>query len=722
VFKVGEFYPIPFNKERTMSERRWWQKISKRQVTIGLFFVIALTLFLHVREKEIEGLGLGSISDRYIVAQVDFKFADEEATERVRQESARDVGFIFKIDPKQLHELSQAFERELMENQLWRDQLLATTFKEMHKGAKAVEKAFLRLRFTDERTLKIAGDLRHGFDFLTMPEDLDEKPGVKVVEETLLTAGKEYQEAVRSVLAFFKEQRWGLIEDQYRERWIKEHLLSAIPLIHTQIDAGSYLIESGEKVTKRHIAMLRGMERALGKERDLISPLTLISSALLSLLFTALAVIYFRFKHPAILASTSKLSLLVTIVVATLVLSKGAEALLIDRTNSFIDVVHTPLFIPLASLLTCLLVGSEVALFISGFLAVTLSVSLAVDTDRFLVVNLMSAFVIILSAKSIHKRKEIFAICGKAWLACLPVILAFNFWENVLWTRGLMTDAISTFLFMAATALLVVGMLPLLESLFKVMTDMTLMEYMDPNNDLLRRLSLEAPGTYQHCLVVGNLAETAANAIRANGLFCRVSTLYHDVGKLSNPHHFAENQLGGFNIHPLITPRESASLIINHVPDGVTLARKHHIPESFIDIIREHHGTTLVYFFFHKEVELMGGDFAAVDQKLFRYAGPKPHTKESAIIMIADCVEAASRCCEETSEEGILKFIGKIIHEKAEEGQFDECPLSFEELATIKRAMAKTLLAACHGRVKYPLFYGAVLKETAAVETGSPKS
>jgi putative nucleotidyltransferase with HDIG domain len=677
-------------------------KLPKKQLTIGLIFVVALTLFLHFRQKGIEELVAGEVSDRFLVAQTKFKFLDEETTERVRQESARDVGVIFKIDPKHLQELRQRFEQQLMENQLWREELLTTTFKEVHKGAKEVEKAFLKLRFTDERTLKIADDLNHDFKFLLFPSEGEKQPGFKVVQGMVNAFGKKYKEPIGLVLSFFKEQRWELVQDTHRERAIKEQLLSEIGPIYTQVEAGSHLIAAGEKVTKRHIAMLRGMERAMGKEKDLISPFTLASSALLSLLFTGLAILYFRIKNPALLASTGKLSLIVTIVIATFAISKVTEALLIDRTNYFVNVVNTPLFIPTACLLTCLLIGIEVALFISGFLTITLTVSLAVNADRFLIVNLMSSLVIILSAKEMHKRKDIFIICGKAWLACLPVILAFNFWEQAVWSDRLVTDMLSTFVFMVATALLVVGMLPVLESIFKIMTDMTLMEYADSNSGLLRKLSMEAPGTYQHSLVVGNLAEAAANAIRANGLFCRVSTLYHDIGKLSNTHYFAENQMGGFNIHPLLTPRESATIIMNHVAEGVTLARKHNLPESFIDIIQQHHGTTLVYFFFHKEAELAGGDLSMVEGNAFRYSGPKPQTKEAGIIMIADCVEAASRSCEELTEEGLIKFIDKIIQEKASDGQFDECPLNFEELATIKKAMSKTLIAACHARVKYP--------------------
>jgi putative nucleotidyltransferase with HDIG domain len=187
---------------------------------------------------------------------------------------------------------------------------------------------------------------------------------------------------------------------------------------------------------------------------------------------------------------------------------------------------------------------------------------------------------------------------------------------------------------------------------------------MDPNNDLLRRLTIEAPGTYQHSVVVGNLAETAALAIGANGLFCRVATLYHDIGKMATPQYFTENQQGGANLHQLLTPQESAEVIMAHVSEGVAIARKAGLPEQFIDIIKEHHGTTLVYYFYRKAIDKAGGDKGAVDEKDFRYAGPKPRSKESAIIMIADTIEAASRSLEKINEETLNELASRLIREK----------------------------------------------------------
>jgi putative nucleotidyltransferase with HDIG domain len=242
--------------------------------------------------------------------------------------------------------------------------------------------------------------------------------------------------------------------------------------------------------------------------------------------------------------------------------------------------------------------------------------------------------------------------------------------------------------------------LPMFESCFGILTDITLMEYMDPNHDLLRRITVEAPGTYQHSLIMGNIAEAAANAIGCNGLFCRVATLYHDVGKISIAQYFTENQQPGVNVHQLLTPVESAQVIISHVDEGLKLARS--LPPKFKEVIREHHGNGLVYFFYHKQLENVGGNRELVDEKEFRYHGPRPKSKESAIIMIADSLEAASRSLDEVNEETLTRLVDQIVKEKMEDGQFDECLLTFEELGRVKKALVKSLLAIGHFRVKYP--------------------
>lgn len=652
-----------------------------------------------------EVLELNTIAERYLIAQVDFQFPDEQATFILKQQSLRDIGKITRLDEKQINQARFDFESYLLTHQDWRDQLEHSTFEEMYKGADALEEALMHVRFSNSRTLQKVKDYhlpnKMNF-FLTPPASdqpviLSDEFWAKMAEKAFHS--KYHSESTAFILNAFQKHPWTLKEDLAGERSLRQIVQDSIPHQYTQVKAGNRIIDPGERVTTRHLAMIQAMKESISKERDLWSPRTIIGSILLSLLLTVLCIVYFRINHKEMLNSVQKITLLVTIVILTLILSKFAEYLLVHKITYLTDIFRYPILIPFASILIYVLVGAEIALFSSAFLTVILGVNLALDHNRFLIINLIASWVTILFAKRLHKRKEVFSVLGKVWIVSMPVIFALNFSQNLFSPLHLMQDLASSFIFISFIALLIVGLLPLLESIFHVMTDMTLMEYMDPNNELLRRMSTEAPGTYQHSLAVGNLAENAARQIGANGLLCRVATLYHDIGKLFNPQYFTENQMAAFNIHQLLTPLESSQVIVAHVPEGEALAKKHRLPQSFIDIIKQHHGTTLVYYFYHKQMQLTSDK---VEEKLFRYPGPKPRTRESALIMLADTIEAASRCLEEINESTLTELVEKLVAEKMEDRQMDDCQLTFEELGIAKRSFVRTLLLNGHIRVKYP--------------------
>jgi hypothetical protein len=702
------------NKLKECSKKIHWKEwlgeghFAARLIAAVLFF-LALAVFLHFREVRMEVVEQGAVAQRYIIGQVDFEFPDEEATLVVKQQSVRDIGAIYQINQKQLRQMRIDFESHLLTSQDWRSRLTRVTFDELYRGIDALEDTLSSAYFTNSRTLrkmKSCGlSIKDYYPYI--PENFQEAAPLpqsfwQQIRDQVFSRENFAPEMANFILESFENQLWTMQQDTTAERSLKQIVQEKVHHQYTQVNAGQHIIDPGEKVTTRHLSMLQAMKEAIGKERNLLAPRTIFGSLLLSLIFTTISVIFFQINHPRILNSLQKISLLVTIVILTLIFSKAAEYLLVNKATYLIDIFRYPIIVPFAAILIYVLVGSEVALFGSCFLTIVIGVTLAIDHDRFLMINLIASWVTILFAKSMHKRKEVFSVLAKVWLCCVPVILAFNLAQNVFMFSHLIEDIISSLVFITIIALLIIGLLPLLESLFHVMTDMTLMEYMDPNNELIRRLSVEAPGTYQHCLVVGNLAETAALAIGANGLFCRVATLYHDIGKLFNPHYFTENQLGGFNIHQLLTPLESTQVIIAHAPEGESLARKHKLPQSFIDVIREHHGTTLVYYFYHKQVEQIGGEDKKVNEKLFRYPGPKPHTKESAIIMLADTVEAASRSLDEISEAALKEMVGRLVKEKTDDHQLDQCQLTFEELGIVKKTLVKTLAITGHLRVKYP--------------------
>jgi putative nucleotidyltransferase with HDIG domain len=254
-----------------------------------------------------------------------------------------------------------------------------------------------------------------------------------------------------------------------------------------------------------------------------------------------------------------------------------------------------------------------------------------------------------------------------------------------------------------STGLLVQGVLPGIERLFKVTTAMTLKELNDASHPLLQRLAQEAPGTYQHSLRIADMAESSAEAIGADGLLCRVGAMYHDIGKINKPQYFIENQGGGPNRHSKLSPAMSLLIIVGHVKDGIEMAREYGLPPVLRHFIESHHGSTLVEYFYHaarrqQEAEAKPGP----SEFEFRYPGPKPQTKEAAILLLCDSIEGAARSLDEPTPVRLDQVVHNMANKRLMDGQFDECNLTLKELARIEQAITKTLCAIYHGRVKYP--------------------
>jgi len=239
------------------------------------------------------------------------------------------------------------------------------------------------------------------------------------------------------------------------------------------------------------------------------------------------------------------------------------------------------------------------------------------------------------------------------------------------------------------------------ESLFGVLTNFSLLELSDFNHPLLRRMVMEAPGTYHHSLVVSNLSEAAADAIGANALLTRVGAYYHDIGKMVNPEYFTENQLVDGNKHDTIEPTMSRLVILNHVKEGIELAKKYKLNSLIIDFIPQHHGTSLMHYFYQKALETAKGE-EDVTEEHFRYPGPKPQTRETAIVMLADSAEGATRALDDPTPMAIEETVRKVINNRFIDGQLDECNLTLKEIDRIARTFSRVLSAMYHARVKYP--------------------
>jgi putative nucleotidyltransferase with HDIG domain len=319
------------------------------------------------------------------------------------------------------------------------------------------------------------------------------------------------------------------------------------------------------------------------------------------------------------------------------------------------------------------------------------------NSFEFVFLQLMVGIVTILSSTQLQNRANLFITVGRIVLVYLLGYIAFTITHEG-GVDKIDFLVIGFFLLNGMLTLFAQPLIYLYERLFKLVSDVSLLELSDTNAKLLKELSDCAPGTFHHSLQVANLAETAANEIGANTLLVRVGALYHDIGKMNAPTYFSENQTGSVSPHEEMPADQSAKIIINHVAEGIAMAKKFKLPDRIIDFIRTHHGNSWVYFFYKKAQEL-GED---IDEKDFRYPGPKPFSKETAILMMADAVEAASKSLKEPTVDKIQQFVDAIINKQIDEKQFNDCNITLSEIETVKKVLSKKLINIYHLRVEYP--------------------
>ncbi|WP_034917419.1 HD family phosphohydrolase [Gillisia sp. CAL575] len=319
------------------------------------------------------------------------------------------------------------------------------------------------------------------------------------------------------------------------------------------------------------------------------------------------------------------------------------------------------------------------------------------NSYEYMFLQITAGIVTILTVSELYKRANLFISVGQITFIYILVYFAFTIIQegNI---QDLNSEMFLTFILGGLATLFVQPLIYIYEKLFGLVSDMSLLELSDTNSKLLKELAEKAPGTFHHSLNVANLAEAAANEIGANAMLARVGALYHDIGKMENPTYFSENQTSSVNSHDELSPAESAEVIINHVIHGIEIARKNNLPDRVIDFIRTHHGTSLVYFFYMKEKE-MNDKVSTLD---FRYPGPIPFSKETAILMMCDSVEAASKSLKEPTTAKIDDFVERIINKQMDEAQFLNANITFKEIQLIKKVLKQKLKNIFHLRIEYP--------------------
>lgn len=700
-----------------LSESGFWDRSLNVKLLLFLLFVLVTFYTLHFRDVKMEPHELGSEARSYAFAQVPFEFYDHEATTFAQREALRDVGIMYLLDEKLIDRRLRDIKRVLHDftpsmQELDGGMLLPTkslpkdvSYDDVVLAVTLIVNSCKIALFADPKTfLKLQ---RHGIDTDTLYplEGVSDHESLYLPQkiwEQIFDAAFEGRnipyEAQALAKQYFIDENWSFQAAVSQERQIRDQILDQVPEKYVKIKAGHRIIDQGERVNERHLRMFRALKEALKKQTQREEPLSILASLLISASMIALLGLTFFSYYRDIFVSNRQIFIIGIVYFTTLAFSKVVERLFLDSSFGYLSVVDSVLFVPMATLLSLSLFPVGASILLSLQVLMVLTFSLPVNSENFALINFVGLLVTLSSRRELQHRRYIFFTCAKLWVACSILHFALRVHHTPLFDPMIWQDFAFLFLSLAVSGIFALILLPVLEHVFQIMTDMTLMDYLDPNKELLRRLSIEAPGTYQHSVLVAHLAEVAATSVGARALFCRVSALYHDIGKLAFPHYFAENQQG-VNVHQLLTPLESAQVIIAHVSEGVAIARKQGLPEPFIDIIKEHHGTGLVHYFYEKAKEFPKQDF---DEKDFRYCGPKPRSKEAVIVMLADCLEAAARSMSEVDEEKLTMLMESIVRHKIADNQLDHATLTLHELSTVKKNLVKTLLAATHSRIKYP--------------------
>ena len=482
-----------------------------------------------------------------------------------------------------------------------------------------------------------------------------------------------------------------LVLDTARTEDMRAKLLATVSPTQGLVQKGEKIIDKGEIVTERNYQILQSLRRAyedesLGHRQRTLS---IFGEAMLVTLFLCLFVIYlyvFRIAYLRSVATVSFFCLQMFIVIALACL-----ALRFNLSVYLIPFAWVPI-------LTRVFFDSRTALFLH-FTTILITSIVVPAPVEFFFIQIVVGMVAVSSLSDMTRRAQLFQTAAWIFLAQSVAYTALTFAQAGVWS----SIDLWMYLYFFICGLLTVGcygLIYMFEKMFRFISSITLVELTDINSELLHTLAERAPGTFQHSMQVSNLAAEAAKAIGANALLVRTGALYHDIGKMTDPIYYVENQTGSENPLLKMDPRDAAQVVISHVTEGERIARRNHLPEVVINFITTHHGTSLVRYFYNTYCNSHPNE--KVDETLFRYPGSKPTTKEGAILMMADAIEARSRSLAEYTETAIAEAVNQMIDVQIADGQFAETPLSFKDVEDIRRVFISRLVAMNHHRISYP--------------------
>lgn len=478
--------------------------------------------------------------------------------------------------------------------------------------------------------------------------------------------------------------RANMLVDRSLTQLLRSEAAESVEPVRVRILRGESIVRRGDRLTEAHMRKLE----ALGLIGVPMSWDIVLGTGLIIALLLGITAYYLFQYHPELWHRDRHLLLWSLTVIMT---ALAARLVVSYRINlNLIPAAVGPI-------LLAVLLRPRLAIFTAAVLSIL--IGLIATSDLKLVFMAFAGGAIgVYASRRINHRTDLIVAGLKVGLATAAAVVAGGLLERRPVYPTMVMDAAFGVTNGVIVGIISIGVLPYLENLFGLVTPIKLLELSNPAHPLLRRLQMEAPGTYHHSVIVGNLAEAAAETIGADGLLVRVGTYYHDVGKIRRPVFFVENQLGVENPHERMSPSLSALTVAAHVRDGLDLAREYGLPTVIADFIPEHHGTTLITYFYHQAMER--GD--QPEPGAYRYAGPKPRTRETAIVMLADAVEAAVRTLTRPTPDRIYEVVRTIVRQRLEDGQLDECDLMFRDLERIAQAFTRILTGIFHPRIEYP--------------------
>lgn len=504
---------------------------------------------------------------------------------------------------------------------------------------------------------------------------------------------QQYRNALLEL--FFNTVKPNVKADEALTQQDLETKLNTISYTRGSVVQGSKIISRGEIIEGNKLSILASLKKEYESKiwTETNYYIVVIGYTMLVALALLMLMLFIYKYRPFIFENNTKVTFIFFNIVMLVLLSITAIKWL---GNSYIYIV------PLCILPLTLKAFFDTRLGMFAHVLTVLILGFIVPNSfEYMFLQIIAGIVTILTTSELYKRANLFISVGQ-----ITGVYIFAYFAFTIIQEGAIASIdykpFLMFLLGGVATLFVQPLIYAYEKVFGLISDMSLLELSDTNSKLLKELSNKAPGTFHHSLNVANLAEASANEVGANAMLVRVGALYHDIGKMANPSFFTENQTSSVNPHDDLSPIESAQIIVNHVVYGIEIAKKHNLPDRIIDFIRTHHGTSLIYYFYKKAQDLAKEQNETIDIEKFRYPGPTPFSKETAILMMSDSVEAASKSLKEPSATSIEKLVDKIINKQMEAGQFLNADITFKEIKEIKKILKQKLKNIYHLRIEYP--------------------